>query len=81
MDARTFLGGCRCGGAPGRSCWRDCCWSDVAGRCWWASPSDLAEVVAVDATSLADAGMVTVGVADLADAGMAFPADPAELSP
>ena len=29
-----------------------------------ASPADLAEVVAVDVTSLADAGMVTVGVAD-----------------
>ena len=27
--------------------------------------------------SLADAGMVTVGVADLADAGMALSADPA----
>ena len=34
-----------------------------------ASPADLAEVVAVDVTYLADAGMVTVGVADLADAG------------
>ena len=42
-----------------------------------ASPADLAEVVSVDVTSLADAGMVTIGVADLADAGMAFPADPA----
>ena len=42
-----------------------------------ASPADLAEVVAVDITSLADAGMVTVGVADLADAGMAFPSNPA----
>ena len=42
-----------------------------------ASPADLADVVAVDVTSLADAGMVTIGVADLADAGMAFPADPA----
>ena len=36
------------------------------------SPTNLAEVVAVDVTSLADAGMVTVGVADLTDAGMAF---------
>ena len=50
-----------------------------------ASPADLAEVVAADAISLADAEMVTVGVTDLADAeavsladaGMAFPADPA----
>ena len=40
-----------------------------------ASPADLAGVVAVDVTSLAAAGMVTVGVADLADAGMALPAD------
>ena len=32
-----------------------------------ASPADLA-------ISLADAGMVTIGVADLTDAGMAFPA-------
>ena len=38
-----------------------------------ASPADLAEVVA----SLADDGMVTVGVADLAAAEMAFSADPA----
>ena len=50
-----------------------------------ASPGDLAEVVAVDVTSLAESGMVTACVADLADAGMAsltdagmaFPADPA----
>ena len=42
-----------------------------------ACPADLAELVAVDITSLADAGMVTVGVADLAYAGMAFPSDPA----
>ena len=35
-----------------------------------ASPANLAEVVAVDVTSLADAGMVTVDVASLADAGM-----------
>ena len=40
-----------------------------------ASPANLAEVVAVDVTSLADDGMVTEGVADLADSGMAFPAD------
>ena len=33
-----------------------------------ASPSDLAEVIAVDVSSLASAGMVTVGVAGLADA-------------
>ena len=47
------------------------------------SPAELAEVVAADAISLADAMMVTVGVTDLADAGaaphadagMAFPAD------
>ena len=46
-----------------------------------ASPADLAEVVAVDVTSLANVGMVTVGVADLVDAGMVFPGDPAVLSP
>ena len=34
-----------------------------------ASPAVFAEVVAADAISLADAEMVTVGVADLADAG------------
>ena len=38
---------------------------------------EVAEDVAVDVISLANAGMVTVGVADLADDGMAFPADPA----
>ena len=42
-----------------------------------ASPGDLAEAVAVDVTSLTDAGMVTVCVAVLADAGREFPADPA----
>ena len=35
-----------------------------------------AEIDAADAISLADAGMVTVGVTDLADAGILFPADP-----
>ena len=40
-----------------------------------AFPADLADVVAVDVTALADAGMLTVGVDDLADAGTAFPAD------
>ena len=35
-----------------------------------ASQADLAQVVAIDVTSLADAGMVTVGVASLANAGM-----------
>ena len=47
--------------------------------------ADFAEVVAADATSLTDAGMVTVGVTELADAGapsladtgILFPADPA----
>ena len=80
IDVWTLLGGgrgCRCGGAPGRSCWRGCCQSGVAGRCWGGVPADLAEVVAVDVTSLADDGIATVGVADLADAAMAFPADPA----
>ena len=50
-----------------------------------ASPAELAEVVAADAISLADARMVTVGVTDLADAGatpladagIPFPAEPA----
>ena len=56
-------GGCYCGCIPGCSCWPV------------TSPADLAGVVAMDATSLADAGMVTVVVADLADAGTAFPAD------
>ena len=49
-----------------------------------ASLADFAEVVAADATSLADAAMVTMEVAILADAGAAslddagilFPADP-----
>ena len=40
-----------------------------------AFPADLAGVVAADATTLADAGMVAAGLTDLADAGMAFPAD------
>ena len=50
-----------------------------------ASLADFAEVVAADATSLADAAMVTMEVAvsadawaaSLADAGILFPADPA----
>ena len=37
-----------------------------------AFPDDLAGVVAADVTALADAGMVTVGVADLAEAGTEF---------
>ena len=50
-----------------------------------ASLADLAEIVAADATSLADAAMVTMkvpisanaGATSLADAGILFPADPA----
>ena len=42
-----------------------------------AFPADLAGVVAAYVTALADAGMVTIGVADLAEAGMVFPADSA----
>ena len=77
MDARTLLGGYRCGDvAVGVTSLA------VAGA---ASPADLAEVVVVDVAPLAVAGVVTVGVAtlaaaraaSLADAGMAFPADPA----
>ena len=45
------------------------------------SLADFAEVVAADATSLADAVMVTIsaiaGAASLADAAILFPADPA----
>ena len=50
--------------------------STVAGA---ASLADFAEVVAADATSLADAAMVTmkVAISSLADAGILFPADPA----
>ena len=40
-----------------------------------APPAVFTTVIAADVTTLADAGMVTVGVAGLADAGMAFPAD------
>ena len=38
-----------------------------------AFPADLARVVAADVTTLADAELVTIGVAGLADAGMLFP--------
>ena len=41
-----------------------------------AFPADPAAVVIVGVASLADAGMVTVGVTDLADAGMTFLANP-----
>ena len=40
-----------------------------------APPAVFSGVVAADVTTLADAGMVTVGVAGFDDAGMAFPAD------
>ena len=68
---------CRCGGVSGRFV------GDVALAvalpvvAGVASPADLAEAVAVDVTSLTDAGMVTVGVAVLADTGGEFKADPA----
>ena len=42
-----------------------------------ASPAVLAKVVADDAASLADAGMVTVDVTVWADAGSELPDDPA----
>ena len=45
------------------------------------SPVVLSKVVADDAASLADAGMVTVGATVLADTGSELPADPAGLSP
>ena len=53
----------------------------AAERCWVGSPGDFAEVVAADATSLADAGVVTIGVTDLADAGAPSLADAGILFP
>ena len=57
-----------------------CLGCDVSGHsCGGCHCGELAEAVAVDVSSLADVGILTVGVADLGDGGMAFPADPAGL--
>ena len=63
MNAQILLGGggFRRGDVPGRLCRRYDCRCDVADSCWGGALAEIAEVVAVDATSLANAGILFPG--------------------